>query len=62
MATSKADEYRAKAREAEQLAQQTRDSDIKEQLQKLRSNGGTWPPTKKSACDARPENPAAAAN
>jgi hypothetical protein len=30
--TSKADEYRAKASEAEQLAEQTRDSVIKEQL------------------------------
>ena len=35
MATSKADEYRAKAREAEQLAERTNDSVIKEQALKI---------------------------
>ena len=35
VATSKADEYRAKAREFEELAEQARDSDIKEQLFKI---------------------------
>jgi hypothetical protein len=35
MATSKADEYRAKAREAEQLAERTKDSVIKEQALKI---------------------------
>ena len=35
MATSKADEYRAKAREAEQLAEKTTDSVIKEQALKI---------------------------
>jgi hypothetical protein len=35
MATSKTDEYRAKAREAERLAGQTTDSVIKEQALKI---------------------------
>ena len=35
MATSKADECRAKAREAEQLAERTTDSTIKEQARKI---------------------------
>ena len=35
MSTSKADEYRAKAREAEQLAERTNDSVIKEQALKI---------------------------
>ena len=35
MATSKADEYRAKAREAEQLAERTNDFVIKEQALKI---------------------------
>jgi hypothetical protein len=35
MATSKADEYRARAREAEQLAEQTPELDIKEQAFKI---------------------------
>ena len=35
MATSKADDYRAKAREAERLAEQTTDSVIKEQALKI---------------------------
>jgi hypothetical protein len=33
--TLKADEYRAKAREAEQFAEQVRDPDIKEQFLKI---------------------------
>ena len=35
MATSKAEEYRTKAREAEQLAERTNDSVIKEQALKI---------------------------
>jgi hypothetical protein len=51
--TTKVDEYRANAHYCKQLAEQTVDSVIKEQLLKLRSSGGTWPPTKKRAGSAR---------
>ena len=41
--TSRADEYRAKARECEERAEQTRDPFIKQQLLELRRSGGAWP-------------------
>ena len=44
--TTKAEEYRAKAREWEHLAEQTRDSHIKEQFSKLRRSGARWPNAK----------------
>jgi hypothetical protein len=44
--TTKAEEYRAKARECEELAEQTRDSFIKEQFLEVAKNGARWPNTK----------------
>ena len=53
MATSKAEEYRAKAREAEQLAEKTVDSVSRNRRSKLLSSGGTWLLSKKNLGDLR---------
>jgi hypothetical protein len=53
MATSKADEYRAKAREAEQLAERTNDSVIKEHALKIAEQWRYMAASKKSLGDLR---------
>ena len=53
MATSKADEYWAKAREAEQLAERTPIPLSKNRRSKLLNSGGTWLLSKKSLGDPR---------
>ena len=46
MATSKADEYLAKALECEKRAEQTGDNFIKQRLIEIAQSGGPWPLTK----------------
>ena len=45
MATSKADEYLAKALECEKRAEQTGDNFIKQRLIEIAQSGGPWPLT-----------------
>ena len=53
MAQSKADEYRDKARECEELAQATRDHFIKQQMLEIAEKWRAWRHSKRRS-DARP--------